>query len=411
MRKSLLFVTFASLGFSMPMHAFEDAQVLPAGVRRVELKYFHAILDSRTDSNGIPRGLGNQLEKNITYNDFIGERQGAERRQLEGFLKSNQIDKQDAVGSLKADVKGALNVIAPTFGYGFTDTFSFGIAVPYYSAVTDTKVGFNPNSNADRFVGLLADPKVGLSHKAVEAVDAINGVTDTLDEKLERSGYKKLGRWDDAGLGDVILKGKYQALDTGVHRFATDFGGRLPTGKTDDPDILTDVQFGDGTFDLFTGVIYDYRLVQLSPYTPFFINTFAKYTYQAPSARTIRMKTATEVIEVPKKNVAYKLGDFVDAGVSLQLDTYAGLVGGVGYQYFYKMKDKYEAGESSRFYEEDSRQWAHKGEAMIGYSSVNAFRRGAFFMPFTSYLVYERQLKSVNMPVQHLVELDLKFYF
>src|SRR5690606_22186853 len=214
--------------------------------------------------------------------DFIKVRQGLERTQLQAILKTYGIAEDESVGDIKADMKGRIDVFAPSFSYGVTDRLSVGFVVPFYYAQTNVALGFVPKAAAENFVGLLAKPEMGQTAKAHEAVDAINGVTETLNQKLANSGYSKLGYWSGNGLGDIQVKAKYQAFKNNRLRAATTFGFAAPTGRTDDPDILSDVGFGDGTWDIIAGAGFDQLIGG-----PFFLNQYVMYTAQLPASREV----------------------------------------------------------------------------------------------------------------------------
>jgi hypothetical protein len=401
---SVALVMFSSI-YSTAL-AFEDAVVLPKGVRRAMINTFHTEFSKETGPQGQSQPMSDRIARNVTFQDFIKVRQGLERTQLQAILKVYGLAEDEVVGDIKADMQGRIDVFAPSFSYGITDKLSLGFVVPFYYAQTDVAVGFTPHSSAENFVGLLASPELGQTAKAHEAVDAINNVTETLNQKLTNNGYSKLGYWSGKGLGDIMVKAKYQAYRGNKLRAATTFGFVAPTGRTDDPDILTDVGFGDGTWDIITGVGFDQIIGG-----PFFLNQYVMYTAQLPASREVRMKTREEAIEVEKKTVSYDLGDKIDSGLSLQFDTQLGLQGGLGYIYQHKFKDKYNAGESSAVYEENTTQSAHLLESSLGYSSVNSYFRKETAVPYAGSVGYLRQLKSKNMPVAHRYQFEMKVFF
>jgi len=387
--------------------AMEDAKVLPKGARRLAITTIHTDFNSQNDSQGNEKSAGSPLEKTVSYNDFIDQRSGVDKAQLKALLLANGTAEGTVVGRFEADVEGQVNVFAPSFGYGLSDKWSIGFAIPIYQARTDAAVSFHPNEEADRFIASLAASGSGLASKVDEAVATINNVSEMLDQKLEANGYDRLGEWEQTGLGDIIVKGKYQGLKTSRQRALVEVGFVAPTGETDDPDVLTDVAFGDGSWDLVVGGSYDYSF----PNTPLFLNGYSRYTAQLPANRRVRMKTDDEPIVSETENVRYDLGDKFDAGTSLQVDSQLGLNAGIGYNYFYKAEDKYFAGDSSGPYEQDTMQMQHSGELSLGYSSVPAFYRKQSAVPYTGSLSYQRQYHALNLPNADRIQFDFKLYF
>jgi len=407
MLRARLLLVFASSVTSVLCAAMEDAKVLPKGVRRLAVTTIHTGFNSQNDSQGNEKSAGAALEKTVSYSDFINQRNGVDKAQLKALLLANGTDENTVVGQFEADVEGQVNVFAPSFSYGLSDRWSVGFAIPIYQARTDAAVSFHANEEADRFVAGLAATGSGLASKVNEAVHTLNNVSEMLNQKLEANGYERLGEWEQTGLGDVLVKGRYQGLKTSRQRGVAEVGFVAPTGRTDDPDVLTDVAFGDGSWDLIIGGIYDYSFAG----TPLFVNGYSRYTAQLPAERTVRMKTADEPIVSETKDVRYDLGDKFDAGASLQLDAQSGLNAGLGYNYYFKGEDKYYAGTSSKSYEQGTTQLQHSGELSLGYSSVNAYYRGRSLVPYTGSLSYQKQYHALNLPNADRVQFDFKLYF
>jgi hypothetical protein len=184
-------------------------------------------------------------------------------------------------------------------------------------------------------------------------------------------------------------------------------GAVLPTGRTDDPDNLTDLPFGDGQTDYFAGVIVDEPVAH-----GLFFNQYLKYIYQSPSRKTIRLKTDAEPIEVPKQKVGYKLGDKVEAGVSIQSEPDFGLIAGLGADVQRKYMDRYDTeADVRKEIEKETDQQAYYGSARLGYSTVPAFSRGEFKVPANVSIEYRRPLQSRFTPAADLTQIDLNIYF
>jgi hypothetical protein len=399
------FISFGLL-YSTSIFAMEDANVLPKGVRRAQLNSMHQNFDTQTNANGSHQSMATKLQRDIRFTDFIKQRSGIQRRELEGFLAAQNIDPDTSIGSITADLKARVDVFAPSFSYGISDKWSIGVIVPIIVAKTDVDVGFTPSEEADAFVAELLRPEISLRTKAAEAVNAVNTVVDRLETKLADQGYKSLDSWEDSGVGDIQVKAKYQALKTSSLRVVSTLGAAVPTGRTDDPDHLSDIAFGDGTWDVITMLSLDQPVGG-----PFFINEYLGYVAQLPARRTVRMRTEEESIEVEKKEVTYNLGDKVDAGASLQWDASSGLIGGTGYGFQYKSKDDYQAGASSSVLEDGTEQMAHHWESTIGYSSVRSYFAKTSRVPYAASAGYVRQLASRNLPVAHRFQLEMKVFF
>jgi hypothetical protein len=243
---------------------------------------------------------------------------------------------------------------------------------------------------------------------AAEVDDKINNAVREVHTKLEQEGFEPLGPWEKTGMGDIVIALKHRFYQHDQFALAYQTGVVLATGSTEDPDILTDLPMGDGQQDLFFQFTMDEfiapRLV---------INQFAKYTYQAPGKRQMRLATEIEAIRVEKANVDFKLGDKFDAGTSIMYETTSGYQMGVGIKYHRKFGDRiYDVDEAVEYWNtRESVQSATYSEARIGYSTVAAFQRKEFPLPFSVNFDYQKQLASKHRPITDFYALDINLFF
>lgn len=389
--------------------SFESTQVLPEGVRNFNLRTVYTETDSKTDKQGQIKPLAIDLWKPLKFKNIISGETGLKKKQLEGLLIQQGWSPEDSVGDFYANLDAQISVWAPIFAYGVTSKLTIATALPIYSASTDISVGFKSNSGADKFIGALTDSKMSNYQSAVEAARKMSEAPSRLNTKLVDNGYQQLDKWQDTGLGDLQVIAKYLAYDGEVFKTTVSGGFVAPTGKTDDPAILTDLPFGDGQWDLISQVILDQDITpQLK------INQFYKYTYQAPGNKETRLKTAEESIEVELKEIDYKLGDKVDAGLSIQYEQAStGIQGGLGVIAFRKFSDTYETEDlaSKSELEKDSTQEALYWAAKLGYSTVKAYGRGEFAAPLMASIEYRKQQESKNQPRTDFTQIDLKLFF
>lgn len=391
---------------------FENTKVLPQGVRRVNIKALQLNLTEKFDNRGESVGLAQPLEKDITFENVLRSKNGLENTKLRAFMQDNAITSDQVLGSLSADLKGQIRVIAPVVAYGLTERITLAVALPYYLARTEVAVGYrSDDANAQRFINLLSDPKYNLTASARQAYDNFSDGVAALNSKLESNGFQQLSPWEDKGLGDMTLAIKTRISAGDMFSLANLSGIVAPTGKVENPDILTDVSFGDGTWDLFTGLMCDQRLS-----SELFLNQFVKFTYQKEAQRVMRLKTAEEAIEVAKEEVTYKLGNKLDFGASVQWEGDSGLELGLGYEFRRKFRDRYDASEPVRSeLEKNTGQQTNSLELKLGYSSIPAFKRKEIPVPFNISLQHKRVIaglaKNRNVPATRIFMLDMNLYF
>lgn len=406
---SMLF--FGSLCFTSSAEAFESAKVLPAGVRSVNLRSVSADIEEKTDQHGHPVPLSEPLQQQLTFAKIAKGEEAVKATQLRAFLDRSGFVESESVGEFKADLKGRVTVLAPLFSYGVNDKLTIAVAAPYYRASTSVQVGFQPNARAQAFLNSLADPENNQVAAAREAGDKLNNAVRELNQKLADNGFRALSDWDGQGFGDMTLAAKYRFFENDRLASAVTGGVVAPTGRQDDPDILNDLAFGDGQWDVFSQVSCDEPIPGSNG--ALFLNQFAKYTAQLPAKKSLRLVTADEKIEVSEDTSRFKLGDKFDAGVSMQWQPDSGILTGLGYTFYKKFGDIYRdvAAETKGELEQGTDQIAHNGEVAIGYSTLPAYRRGAIAAPLEMKLTYANQLASRNMPVTDLIQFDVNLYF
>ena len=401
-------VIFGLLGMTSNALAFEHTKVLPKGVRNATLRMIDTEISEKTNANGIPEPLSQPLAKDLTFARILQGETGVKRQQLEAFLLANGFPLDQSIGTFSADLQGRVSVVAPVFSYGLTEKLTLALAIPYYRASTAVEMGFKPNPNAQTFLTTLTQPSNNQTQSAREAAEKFNSAVEELNKKLARNGYSRLDTWEGQGLGDIVVAAKHQTFASEYFIAALTGGVNAPTGRGDDPDLLTDLPFGDQQWDVFAQAAFDQPLV-----AGIGLNEYAKYTYQAPGRKSIRAKTEDEAIEVELKRVSFKLGDKVDAGVSLVYEPAFGLTTGIGRSLFRKRGDQYRglSLESETEWEKGSDQSADYNEYKLGYSTVPAYQQGTFKVPFSVGLEFKQHVKSRNMPVSDLAQAELSLFF
>lgn len=408
--KSVIFVALSCL-------ALENAKVLPSGVRRLNIKAVQVDLATKFDDDGKLVSLAKPLAKDISFREVLKGKEGLDNSKLRAFLQENSISESQVLGSLSADLKGRMQVVAPVIAYGVNDWLTVALAVPYYFARTDVDLGYRANdSNVQNFIDLLSSPRYNQVASAQEVYDNFADGVAALNGKLADNGYRELGAWEEHGLGDMTLALKSQLVgdESGIVRLANLSGIVAPTGRTDDPDLLSDVPFGDGSWDLFTGLMCDQELG-----AGFFLNQFVKFTYQTEAEREVRLKTADEALVVEKQSITYQLGNKFDVGASVQWANDLGIELGLGYEFNGKSADDYQAPTvaAEKELEKETMTRANNIELKVGYSSVPAFRRKEIPVPFNVSVQYKQVVdnellaRNRNVAATKLFSLDLNLYF
>lgn len=406
--KVRLFVLAALACNSTTSFAFESTKVLPKGVRNLDIRSLYTQTSEKTDLHGDKVSLAVDLYKPVTLHNILQGEEGLKKTQLAAFMLARGFEETDTVGDFRASLNAQINVWAPVFAWGITDRITVAGALPYYSTSTDINVGFQTNQGGDALLRAFEEPAVNYYYAAVEASDKFGNAVGRLNDRLVKNQYQPLDGWNQSGWGDFTLAAKGLVYDGSVLKTSTTLGFVAPTGRKDNPNILTDLPYGDGQWDLFGQLTLDQVLSK-----HFFINQFAKYTYQLADRKAVRWKTFDETVEAPRYNTDFKLGDKIDAGVSIQFEQDSGFNGGLGALYFRKFGDNYSVdniaskNELQRATDQDAVYW----QARAGYSTVEAYRRKEFALPMSATIEYRKQYESRNLAVTDFTQIDLNLFF
>lgn len=410
MKRLLIFsFTLTCITQTQATFAFENTKLMPKGVRNLGIRMLSTQTSKKTNENGDVEPLAEPLWKPLRFRNVISGETGFKKKQLEALLLQQGWDKEKTLGDFKAELNAKINVTAPIFAVGATDRLTLIAALPVYNASTDIQAGFTANEGASEFIAALRNPLMNQNKSAIEASQKLQNAIGRLNDKLVDNNYEPLKKWNSTDIGDLTLMGKYLIYDGGFLRSTGTFGLVAPTGTTETPEILTDLSFGDGQWDVFSQLTFDQRLAQGITF-----NQFYKYTYQAQGEREFRLKTDYESIEVDQENLTFKLGDKVEAGASLQFEQDAtGIVAGLGATYFLKYGDRYDTIDyaAQQELQKETDRMASYWSARLGYSSIPAFKRKEFAIPLMATIEYRKQYKSRNHPMTDFTQIDVGLFF
>lgn len=392
--------------FSGAAFGFESTKILPKGVRNATLKTVTVSVSKQSDPTGKIEGLGSKMEEPYTFKKAINSKDAqVEKTMLKAFMLQKGFKEDDVIVNFTADIRSNINVVAPIFAFGVTDTTTVALAVPYYHAKVSHSLGVQGASSGQALVNSL--PR----YQAIETGDQLNNFEGQINKALRKHGFRTLQDWEGKGIGDITLAAKTKAGTAGPATLAFTGGVVAPTGRVDDPDQKLDVAFGTGAWSLFAAGSVDESLSKLA--SGLFLNQYIKLSHPLMATRSVRFETDEETINVEKGRVDYKLGDSIDAGASIQHEPANGLLSGLGVNYFTKQSDTYyiPSHASADHFERDTAQRAIHAEAKVGYSTVPAFQRGEIKVPFSTSLEYKKHLVSVNSPVKDFITLDMALFF
>ena len=392
----------------------DPAEVLPKGVFLFQSTYYHYLdIHHVYDDDGNIVPLGAQFNAELTSGVFPD---------LAAF--DLLIPGGANLGRTNVDVTNKYNWFEFLLAYGLTDKVTLGMKI-YYN---HTKVKVNPNLNTDEAnVGknatinslypLNPPPGFEVPGKTVPLTTADvqsllgKGLDINDDGKIDIPGYgyDKLEDWTGSSLGDIEVGAKYRFYTCKNWRFSLGGAVAFPTGETDDPDNLIDVEPGSGNFDLLFDLYTDYLGIK-----DLLLSASVEYRLQLPDSATVRVPVAVGDILTPyKENVDRNLGDSIDFELSGIYSFTPSFFGALEYDYVHKFADSIDGSKGLAY---DALEFgtvsdSHVGIVRLGYTTLPLFLKKKFPIPISTFVSYRNRFAGRNATKSQYISLDLAVLF
>jgi hypothetical protein len=400
-------LTALTIGASLSVSA-QAWKTLPKGVR---ILGYRNVTTSKVSSNfnqfRSETTLGAQFNVDATTIDQIPAFGGSLQQALPA-----DVYRDLSVGEYKVDASAQFNVQGTGFGYGITDNVMFYAEVAYYNARVDAKIKRTKGNTFDKVADYLEQQNGGV----VDATLAANlrSMIDA-DESTVQSfitnhyGYKPIGDWYGSGYGDMEIGAMTKVIDRGVWGLMIYPGLVLPTGRQDDPDILQDVGFGDGQFDVFTEAATGYIV---NDYLSF--GTTLRYTYQAPTSKTLRVPSNRDfTLSSEKGDFDVKYGDKINwmANTTIGFNDWISFT--PTYRFMYQMASEYNSNYSDAdgFLSYNSEKVEHQVQLTTSLSSIQPFLKKKFLLPAQINMNIVQTVAGKNVPKVGRFELEFRMLF
>ncbi len=393
---------------SLPIWA-DDALTLPQGRWRVRWASTFTVSSNEYGSTGDIRSIGSTYSKSITGKLLSGLTPNASR--FVQALNAMQPGFGDslAIASLNAEVESEFwtNVFAAE--YGVTDRLSLGVIMPLVHAEIEVRASSEPsqefNALMKRFEG---QPQMQAQFNQVLAGTSVQGLNSILRSQF---GYNAgLTSWNSTGIGDIEVGGKYNYFKDTEILATVKTGLRLPTGRTDDPDNLVDVGFGDGQFDLGVYNYVDYRPTAYLSFTH-----EVGYVAQLPDTNSYRVPVSAELpIGSPAIELDRRLGDYWETGLEANYTMFKLFTTSAKYRFKQKFKDSYDGvptGFNAALLTNNTNEILHEGQFQVEYSNLSRVRAGLESFPFAVAVLYRQPFHGENVSDSRTAGVQLKSYF
>ncbi len=399
-----LFLTFLMMSASLAVGA-DVWKVLPAGVRVVG---YRNVTTSKITKNFNQSGQESSLGASFrvdasTFNEMTGN------------LIAPNLDPQAygrlVVGEYKVDADAQVTVHGTGFGYGITDTIMFYGQVTYYQANVRARIKRTAGNSYEEVARLLEQN--GGTQNTIYA-ENLRQMVDANENTIQSVitnfyGYKPIGDWAGRGYGDTEVGFMTKLIDKGYTGLMFYPGANLPTGYQDNPDILQDIGFGDGQFDLFGELATGYNVNDRLSF-----GTFLRYTYQAPTSRTLRVPVEKDFqLSSEKGKFDVKYGDRINWIMSstVALNDWISIT--PMYRFMHQMKALYSSkyGAANEFLSYNSDRTEHQAQLTTTLSSITPFLKKEFLLPAQVNLNLVKTLSGKNVPAADRFEVEFRMLF
>jgi hypothetical protein len=420
-RASFLTSSFLLGSFLGGLMASESAlaqyyKTLPKGVRLGVYRNVKSQVDSSFNRASSESPFSYELKADVKFlesieNDTVQTALDLLRPYPEAYSKLN-------LGEYKIKAKADVNVDGYGFAYGITNKITAYMALPIFKANVSIDYRRSQSNNYEEVAGSLQNTTGDDFAQAIgNFVDEYSSQLDVDDSFLQNLvvngfGYDEVGDWEGQGLGDVELGVMYNFLTTRKYGLLLSAGTVAPTGRVDDPDIIQDIGFGDGQWDLFAEFGGSYHLTN-----SMVLSSYIRYTHQLSSDKTLRVPYSSDVNLGDETNrYNEKLGDKVLLHFSNEYYVNDWLRVKADYEYEKIAQAKYSSYDSEYSYSNDylatnTDASTHTGRITGEISSVGLYQAKKFILPGAVKFIYQTTLDGTNTAKVDRYELELRMYF
>jgi hypothetical protein len=315
------------------------------------------------------------------------------------------------VGAYEVDATANVQVHGTGFGYGINDNVMFYGEIAYYNARVRSQIKRTAGNSYEDVARILEQG--GGSQNALIAenlrrmIDANEGTIQSV--LTNHYKYKPLGDWYGSGYGDMETGLMAKVVDRGVWGLQFYPGVILPTGRVDDPDILQDMGFGDGQFDLFgevaTGFVVNDNLM---------FGTTLRYTHQLPTTRRLRVPEERDfTLSDRTGNFNVKYGDRINWMFNSTISINDWVSFTPMYRFMYQAESKYDSkfGAANDYLAYNSDRSEHQLQLTTTLSSIQPFLKKKFLLPAQINMNVVQTVAGKNVPNVGRYEIEFRMLF
>ena len=394
--------------------AADDAIVLPKGVSRVWGEYLDSFPITKKFNNS-----GEVVDVAQDYNVKLDSSTIGSLAQLEAVFKGAGLVPSSYTASFgRSDVsfKYDISQFRFQFAYGVTDKLTLGFFVPYWWVTNHVNAQLDNTGSTlvknPAFNPTSPNPLNRLPFLPAGSPGGVPVTTEDIQNLIQTAyGYNKVQSWSGQGVGDIEIGGRYQYLKTPDWRLAFMLGIRFPTGRTDDPDDLTDYAWGTGATAFLFRLNNDYTGVK-----NLLLNATLRYDAHLSEQQTMRVPDYPHQGLIPlanKENVDRRPGNITEVELAATYYFTPEISFQGVYRYFHKEKDQINGSRGLNYsaLETDTNMVEQIGFAYLYYSTVPKYTEKKSTVPLDVYVGYRDRFAGKNTLKSEYLICGVKLYF
>jgi hypothetical protein len=386
---------------------------LPKGVNMFVFKQVvTSTIESKYDSNHNDNSFA--LKENFTSGKLENISSAFKSYFEELKALSPDAYNQFSLGEFRADATAKVNAQGLALALGMSDHLTIYGSLPIYHLKSNVSFSQSIKSNLGAIQAAIQNSPTNTPLSAF--VRQLTLQLPETNEQLLQSlivnyyGYKPLGNWEKDAVGDAEIGAMYRLTDFSDRGLAITAGAALPTGKSDDPDSLQDINTGDGQVDAFVesaaGISFYDRFLQLDLKT--------RFTYQFSSNKSIRtLNDPTIPLSKYKEMMTEKLGNKIDANLMVTINPRIWLNFNASFMYSETGSSEYSATDPKvkAILEQNTAYNNYWGKVGVGLTSLDLYKMKKIDIPCEINLSAQKLLNAKNAADYERFDLDFRLYF
>lgn len=371
-------------------------------------------------STGSVSSLGDRFNTRLNGQSLLAGKGGSDLQTLTQELAKLESDangpdsivNQLDLGTIHADVRGQVNAQFLGMGFGITDRWTVFAGVPYIRSEVHTQLRIDGNNNALAIRDQLGNFAYQEVRDGLTRASLVNA--DDVKRSISDLGYADIDHWTRQGIGDVNLGARTGWYGYGLNSIVKwdveqTTTVTIPTGYTEDADILTDMSFGKGYYSFGPTV-----KPTLTFFQHYMVGGAATYTKNMNTTQTKRVpKNDEALVEADRKtSVSINPGD--DTEAAFDIGAKSSLLN-IGLRHGVKrhLLDEYSGtleGNYDILAAGSEREQIYR-EISFGVDTTTAFRQKAFMLPMLMQFTAHIPITARNDSIEQYYEVSLTSFF